>query len=202
MSEPVTDPAPAAEPAPAPAPAAKPSLEDSLAALDEQTRAFVLGEVKSAREEAKSLRGRLKEAEPIVQQWQALEEASKTELQRAQEEATRWQSEVETWRTRAVSSRVETLAADRFADPSDALAAINPADYLGSGGEIDEARINADLEAVLERKPHWRKSGEPQQPATPRTPLPNTAQGGSQHGGAPTDPATAFAAFLGGQLRK
>jgi len=199
MSDPVVDPAqnPPADP---PNPPAKPSLEDSLASLDEQTRAFVLGEVQSARNEAKNLRDRVKEAEPIVSQWKALEEASKTELQRQQEETARWQSEAQTWRTQAVSSRVETLAASDFTDPSDALAAIgDPAKYLGAGGEIDEAAIKNDLTALLERKPHWRKP-EPG-PTGPRLPAPNPAQGSGVNGKAAVDPAAEFAAILQGQLK-
>jgi len=199
MSDPVVDPAqnPPADPPKAPA---KPSLEDSLASLDEQTRAFVLGEVQSARNEAKNLRDRVKEAEPIVSQWKALEEASKTELQRAQEELTRWQTEASTWRTQAVSSRVETLAADQFADPSDALAAISdPGKYLGAGGEIDENAIRTDLAAVLEKKPHWRK---PEGTPGPRIPAPNPAQGSGVDGRAANDPATQFAALIQQQLNR
>lgn len=196
MTEPVTDPAPAAEPQQP----AKPSLEDSLAALDEQTRAFVLGEVKSAREEAKNLRGRLKDAEPIVQQWQALEEASKTELQRAQEELAREQSARMDWQKRAVSSRIETLAADAgFADPSDALSAIDPGGFLGAGGEFDDQGIRTALGEVLERKPHWRKPADTG-PAAPRVPVPNPAQGAGANGAAPVDPATQFAALIQQQL--
>ena len=148
---------------------------------------------------AKEHQAKLKEAEPIVSQWKALEEASKTETQRAQEEATRWQTEAQTWRTKAVSSRVETLAADRFADPSDALSAIDPGAYLGAGGDIDEARITADLDALLERKPHWRKP-EPG-PTGPRIPAPNPAQGSGVNGKAAVDPAAEFAAILQGQLK-
>jgi hypothetical protein len=197
VSEPVVDPAQT----PAETPPAKPSLEDSLASLDEQTRAFVLAEVQSARNEAKNLRTRVQEAEPIVQQWTALQEASRTDQERLQEEVTRWQTEASTWRTAAVSSRVETLAASEFADPSDALAAIaDPTKYLGAGGEIDEAAIKADLDALLERKPHWRRNAE-QAPAGPRVPAPNPAQGSGVNGKAATDPAAAFASLIQSQLK-
>lgn len=200
MSQPVVD--PAQTPDPAPQKPAKPSLEESLAGLDEQTRAFVLSEVQSARTEAKNLRDRVKEAEPIVSQWKALEEASKTETQRAQEEATRWQTEAANWRTAAVSSRVETLAASDFADPSDALAGIgDPAKYLDAGGQIDEAAIQADLAALLERKPHWRRTSEPGV-AAPRVPAPNPAQGSGVNGKSAADPASEFAAILQGQLKR
>lgn len=149
---------------------------------------------------AKENHQKLKEAEPIVSQWKALEEASKTELQRAQEELTRWQNEATTWRTQAVSSRVERLAADQFADPSDALAAISdPGKYLGAGGEIDEAAIRTDLAAVLEKKPHWRK---PEGAPGPRVPAPNPAQGSGVDGRAANDPAQQFAALIQQQLNR
>jgi len=149
---------------------------------------------------AKEHQSKLKEAEPIVSQWKALEEASKTELQRAQEELARWQSEATTWRTQAVSSRVERLAAEQFADPSDAFAAIpDPGKYLGAGGEIDESAIKADLAAVLEKKPHWRK---PEGAPGPRVPAPNPAQGSGVDGRAANDPATQFAALIQQQLNR
>jgi hypothetical protein len=134
-----------------------------------------------------------------AQYWDQIEQASKTEYEKAQEEVSRWQSEAETWRTKAVTSRVETLAAADFADPSDALAAISePAKYLGAGGEIDEAAIKADLAAVLERKPHWRRASDA--PPGPRIPAPNPAQGSGVNGKAAADPATELAAFLRAQL--
>jgi len=148
---------------------------------------------------AKEHQAKLKEAEPIVSQWKALEEASKTELQRAQEETARWQTDAQNWRKAAVSSRVERLAADQFADPSDALSAIDPAKYLGAGGEIDEAAIRTDLAAVLEKKPHWRK---PEGTPGPRIPAPNPAQGSGVDGRAANDPATQFAALIQQQLNR
>jgi hypothetical protein len=134
-----------------------------------------------------------------AQSWDQIEEASKTEYERIQEEATRWQTEASTWRTKAVSSQVQTLAAAEFADPTDALAAIgDPAKYLGAGGEIDEAAIKADLDALLERKPHWRKA-EGAAPG-PRVPAPNPAQGSGVDGRAANDPAQQFAALINQQL--
>lgn len=135
-----------------------------------------------------------------AQYWDEIEQASKTEYERAQEEVARWQNEATTWRTAAVSSRVETLASADFADPSDALAAIaDPSKYLGAGGEIDEAAIKADLSALLERKPHWRRAAE-QAPATPRVPAPNASQGSGVNGTAAVDPAQQFAALIRSQI--
>lgn len=157
--------------------------------------------VKNLREDNSRLKARpalTDEQQQKLTEWDRLERASKTELERAREESTRWQTEASTWRTAAVSSRVERLAADAFTDPSDALAAIpDPGKYLGAGGEIDEAAIRADLDALLERKPHWRRTGETPAPA-PRVPAPNHAQGAA--GGQAADPAAQFAAIIRSQL--
>lgn len=134
-----------------------------------------------------------------AQYWDEIEQASQTEHERLQEELARWQNEASTWRTQAVSSRVERLAADRFADPSDALAAIDPNKYLGAGGEIDEAAIRADLDAVLDRKPHWRKS-DATAPQGPRIPARNPAQGSGVNGKSSANPADELAAILRSQL--
>lgn len=196
---PVTEQVPAQTPAaatPAPAEPAKKSLEDNLASLDEDARTFVMGEVTKARTEAQNLRARLKEAEPKITEYDKLVQAGKTELERATEELTRWQSEAERWRSTSVTSRVEALAAGTFVDPSDAVAAVDPSKYIDAGGQIDDSAIKADLEAVLQRKPHWRRQeGTP----APRVPAPNRAQG-SSGGPAAADPAAEFAAILQGRL--
>jgi DNA repair exonuclease SbcCD ATPase subunit len=199
MSEPVVDPA-QNSPADPPKPA-KPSLEDSLASLDEQTRAFVLGEVQSARTEAKNLRERVKEAEPIVQQWKALEESTKSEVERERENSTRWQSRTQTLQSKLVSSQVQMLAAQDFVDPSDALAALgDPSKYLGAEDEINEDAIKADLTALLERKPHWRRAAD-QAAAAPRIPAPNPAQGSGVNGKPAANPAAEFGALIQGLLK-
>lgn len=125
-------------------------------------------------------------------QFEKLEQDSKTELQRKTEELTRWQTDAEKWRTTAVGARIEALAGQDFADPSDAASALNPADYLDAGGVIDETRIKADLAAVLDKKPHWRRAGV----QSPRVPAPNSAQGTSSNGPAVVGPADAFAAIF------
>jgi hypothetical protein len=159
--------------------------------------------VKNLRDDNAKLKSRpalTDEQQQKLTDWDRQEQASKTELERAREELTRWQTEASTWRTQAVSSRVERLAADAFADPSDALAAIpDPGKYLGAGGEIDEAAIKADLDALLARKPHWRRPAETGAPST-RVPAPNFAQGASGGGKTAADPASELAAILRSQL--
>jgi hypothetical protein len=77
------DPNPATPPETPPAqpPAApegtKRSLEDSLAALDDETKAYVLGEVTKARTEARKLRDRVKDADPAKVKTELLAEIAK-----------------------------------------------------------------------------------------------------------------------------
>lgn len=130
-----------------------------------------------------------------AEQFDKLAEAQKTEAQRQAEETARWQSDAERWRTTAVASKVQALAAAEFADPDDAVRNVDPAKYLDAGGTIDEAAIKADLAALLESKPHYRRAEAPQ---GPRLPKPSTAQGS---GAAASDPASEFAAILQGQLK-
>lgn len=130
-------------------------------------------------------------------EYQRLEEASKTELERKTEEVTRWQTEAETWRKEAVGSKIQALAATDFADPDDAVKALDPSKYLGAGGEVDTAAIKADLAALLDAKPHYRRAQE----QTPRLPAPNPAQGSGANGSGSADPAQQFAAIIGGKLQ-
>lgn len=122
--------------------------------------------------------------------------AQQTAEERQAQELTRWQSEAETWRATAVASRIEALAAAEFADPSDAASNLDPAKYLGAGGEIDQAAIKADLADLLARKPHYRR---PDGEAGPRLPAPNQAQGNGG-GTATPNPGAEFAAILQGQM--
>lgn len=123
------------------------------------------------------------------------QEAQKSELEKTQSDLTRWQTEAETWRSAAVSNTVKALAAADFADPDDAVRNLDVSKYLDAGGDIDEKTIQADLAALLEAKPHYRRAEEQQ---SPRAPRPNQAQGS---GGQPvTDPAQELAAIVRGQL--
>jgi hypothetical protein len=134
------------------------------------------------------------EAKAKLAEYDRIEQASKTELERQQQETARWQSESEKWRTQAVSSLISALATD-FADPSDAAGALaDPGKYLDAGGVIDEARIKADLAALLDKKPHWRRQEGTPPPIT-RTPPPNGAQGSSGTGSAQT-PADLFGGII------
>lgn len=130
-------------------------------------------------------------------EYERLEEASKTELERKTEEVTRWQSEAEKWRSASVASTIQAMAATEFADPTDAVNGLDPARYLDAGGQVDTEAIKKDLADLLERKPHYRRNAEP---TGPRVPAPNRMQG-APAGGA-SDPATEFGALLQRQLAR
>lgn len=138
------------------------------------------------------------DAKRKLTEFDKLTEAQKTEAQKAQEELTRWQSEAEKWRATSVGATVKALAATEFADPDDAVRNLDPAKYLDAGGVIDEKAIQADLAALLEAKPHYRRS-EGQQ--APRAPRPNSAQGSGVNGRSAPDPAQEFAALVQQQLK-
>lgn len=132
-----------------------------------------------------------------LSEYQQILESSKSDLERANEEMSRWQTEAQTWRQAAVGSRVEALAAQSFADPSDAVSALADKNFLDSGGRIDEAAIKKELDDLLQRKPHWARPTDSTQAR--RLPAPNGAQG-SSGGQPPADPASQFASIIQGQL--
>jgi hypothetical protein len=75
---------------------------------------------------------------------------------------------------RAVKAEVKALAADAFADPTDAVDALAAADYVDDSGEIDIDAIKVRLGELLEAKPHWKKATAPAAPPAPR---PDPSQG-------------------------
>lgn len=92
--------------------------------------------------------------------------------------------------SRAITAEVKALAADSFADPSDAadLLGRDTSKYVTDTGDIDTEGIADALADLLERKPHWAKPKA--EPPKPRAPKPDPSQG---HRGddAPTDFRTA-----------
>jgi hypothetical protein len=182
--EPTTTPEPTPEPAPATyvAPATQADLDRIIADRINRTKAQFkdYGDLKTK-----------------ADKFDLLDAQTKTDAQRAAEETARWQTEAERWRTTAVAAKVQALAATDFADPDDAVRGLDPAKYLDAGGVIDEAAIKADLAALLDAKPHYRRA---EGVAPPRVPAPNAAQGASATGRTTPDPAQEFAAIVRGQL--
>lgn len=136
-------------------------------------------------------------AKQKLAEYDKLVESQKTEAQRLADETARWQTEAEKWRATSVGATVRALAAADFADPDDAVRNLDSAQYLDAGGTIDEAAIRKDLAALLESKPHYRRSDET---AAPRPPRPNPAQGSGVNGRSTPDPAQEFAAIMQRQL--
>jgi hypothetical protein len=152
-------------------------------------------EAKKWEKRAKDNHARLKDAEPKLAEWQQLRDASKSAEDRAAEEVARLREETAHWRARAVLSRVEALAAADFTDPTDALNALDPDDYLSAEGEIDEKSLRADLADLLERKPHWRRAG-----AGDPAPVVPSFDGGARTPHTPNSTASQFAKAVGNLL--
>jgi hypothetical protein len=94
-------------------------------------------------------------------------------------------------------TQVQALAMTSFADPEDAVGALDLDSYIDSDGDIDEAAIKADLEALLERKPHWAKT---QPPEGPRRPAPDRTQASGANNQRTLTPADEFAAWTKSRL--
>lgn len=120
--------------------------------------------------------------------------ASKSDLEQKTEELTRWQSDAQKWRATAVSNRIEALAGQDFVSLADATKSLaDPSKYIDAGGVVDDAAIKADLAAVLEANPHYRRT---ETASGPRVPARNAAQGAA---GAPTpSKEAAFASIIQG----
>lgn len=138
-------------------------------------------------------------AKTALAEYEKLKAASQTDLEKAQGEATRWQTETEKWRGAAVAQTVKAFAGADFADPDDAVRNLDATKYLDAGGVIDEKAIKADLAALLEAKPHYRRSDGTS--AAPRLPAPNPHQGSGANGRSAPDPAAEFAALMHGALK-
>lgn len=173
-----------------PTPPRPSSLEDLLADLDDDRKTAVLGEVRKARNEAKSLRVRLQDALPKAQQFDALDASTKTEQQRAEAAIAAAAKATQAANARAVKAEVKALAASEFADPEDAFAFLDHASYVDAAGDIDTQQIKADLAELLARKPHLGKA-----PST-RRPQPDRTQGSGARGASPIEPRDQFAAWL------
>ncbi|MFF0166834.1 hypothetical protein [Streptomyces prasinus] len=156
-------------------------------------------ELRKKNSEAANLRKRLKELEPAAAELQRIKDAEKSESERLNDQLERAQEQVAKTRQRLVRTQVQALAMTGFADPEDAVGALELDSYIDSDGDIDEAAIKADLEALLERKPHWAKS-QPQE--GPRRPAPDRTQASGANKTRPPAPGDEFAGWLTPQLKQ
>jgi hypothetical protein len=108
-------------------------------------------------------------------EFERLSEASKSELEKAQDAAKKSAERAEAYLTSAIKAEIKALATG-FADPTDAVSALDPKSFANESGEIDSDGIKTALADLLAKKPHWAKSPET------RVPAPNPAQGSSGSG--------------------
>lgn len=147
--------------------------------------------------EAENLRKRLREQEPLLVELQRIKDAEKTESERLNDQLSRAQEQIAKTRQRLVRTQVQALAMTGFADPEDAVGALDLDSYIDSDGDIDEAAIKADLDALLERKPHWAKT-QPQE--GPRRPAPDRTQASGANKKQAPSPRDEFAGWLSSKL--
>jgi len=143
--------------------------------------------------ENENLRKRLKEAEPLLAELKQRKQADMSESERLNEQLTAAQEQISKTRQRLVRSQVQA-----FADPADAFGELDLDSYIDSDGDIDEAAIEADLAALLARKPHWAKS---QPPEGPRRPAPDRTQASGANKTKAPNPRDEFSGWLSSQLK-
>jgi hypothetical protein len=125
-----------------------------------------------------------KRADELARKVADFEDRDKSELEKATTKAERFAEQAAKATKRAVLAEVRAAAAE-FADPEDAAAFLDLSSYTSDDGEIDTEAISADLDALLDRKPHLRRAAAepPKRPA----PKPDPSQGAR-----PTEPPTDF----------
>lgn len=190
------DPEPAPDPADDPAdPEPEPDPEGADKLGDAGKKA--LDKMKADRAEAKRLAAAEKRrADELARKVAEFEDRDKSELEKATTKAERAAEQAAKATKRAVLAEVKAAAAE-FADPEDAAAFLDLATYTSDDGEIDTEAISADLEALLERKPHLRRAApEPQKKPAPK---PDPGQG-ARPASPPTDFRTASREELEAEL--
>lgn len=161
--------------------------------------------IRKANSEAANLRKRLKELEPKAAELQRIKDSEKSESERLNDQLARANDQVAKTRQKLARARVQALAGASsgeraaFTDPEDAVGALDLDSYISEDGDIDESAIEADLQALLERKPHWAKS-QPQE--GPRRPAPDRTQASGANKQRSLDPADVFAGWLKPQLKQ
>lgn len=178
--EPADPPEPPADPVlkdPEPDPAGSDQLGDAGKKALDTMKAERAAARKAAADEKKR-------ADDLARKVAEFEDRDKSELEKATTKAEKLEQQAQRATQRAVRAEVKAAAA-AFADPEDAAAFLDLTSYADGDGEIDTEAIAADLEALLERKPHLRlQASEP-----PKKPAPKPDPG---QGPRPTDSPTDF----------
>jgi hypothetical protein len=145
------------------------SLEDRLKALEAERDKW---QGLSRKNET-----RAKENADKAKRFDELQEASKSEVEKAADRAKQAEDRVTGLVQRAVRAEVRALAAEKFADPSDAAAFLNLGEFVADDGDIDSKGIEKALTDLLKAKPHLGKPSGP----------PSFDAGGRTTAGAPKD---------------
>ncbi|MFG3046230.1 hypothetical protein ACGFZR_15040 [Streptomyces sp. NPDC048241] len=178
------------------------STEDAQVAETEETGSFdrkrFEAELRKKNSEAANLRKRLKDTEPLLAELQRRQDAEKSDTDRLNDQLSRAQEQITSTRQKLVRTQVQALAMVGFADPEDAVGALDLGSYIDSDGDIDEAAIKADLDALLERKPHWAKT-QPQE--GPRRPAPDRTQASGANKTQASSPRDEFTGWLSSQFK-
>ncbi|MEU6709996.1 hypothetical protein ABZ897_00840 [Nonomuraea sp. NPDC046802] len=161
-------------------------------------------EAATARKEASDARRRAAALEAKVAEF---EERDKSEAEKLAARAERAEARAQVATERAVTAEVKAIAAGTFADPTDATDLIgrDPSKYVAEDGEIDVDLIKADLEDLLERKPHWRKatSAPDPEPESAKKPKPKADPSqGPRKEPSPVDYRTADTAEVNAELAR
>ena len=154
--------------------------------------------IRKANSEAANLRKRLKEQEPLLAELQQRKDAEKSDTDRLNDQLARANEQIAKTRQRLVKTQVHALAMTSFADPEDAVGALDLDSYISDDGDIDETAIETDLQTLLERKPHWAKA---QPPEGPRRPAPDRTQASGANKQRTLSPAEEFAGFIKARLQ-
>lgn len=155
-------------------------------------------ELRKKNSEAQNLRKRLKDQEPLLAELQRRKDAEKSDTDRLNDQLAAATEQITKTRQRLVRTQVQALAMSGFADPEDAVGALDLDSYIDGDGDIDEAAIEADLQALLERKPHWAKA---QPPEGPRRPAPDRTQASGANKQRSPNPEDEFAGFIKARLK-
>ncbi|MCM8552337.1 hypothetical protein [Streptomyces sp. STCH 565 A] len=159
--------------------------------------------IRKANSEAANLRKRLKELEPKAAELQRIKDSEKTESERLNDQLVRANEQIAATRKSLVEARVQALAGAQvgeraaFTDPEDAVGQLDLSSYIDESGSIDETAIEADLQALLERKPHWAKT-QPQE--GPRRPAPDRTQASGANRKQAPSPEDEFSGWLKSRL--
>lgn len=191
------DPEPAPEPADDPDPESEPDPEgaDKLGDAGKKALEAMKADRAAAKKTAAAER---KRADELARKVAEFEDRDKSELDKATSKAERLEAAAKAATARAVKAEVRAAAAE-FADPEDAAAFLDLAAYTSDDGEIDTEAISADLDALLDRKPHLRRAAA--EPPKKPSPKPDPGQG-SRTPEPPTDFRTADRDAVAAELAK